>query len=173
MLTKINLFIIKIKIMNSKVVVLANEETKAVVNVSENNPDYGYIRVAQSRVVTGANGWLDVKRVTAIVPGEVEKLQAAGFAEGQELDGRIVTTESLSPFNPENPSKDLKRAGDENAPICTLMGKPIYQKRTWTLDNNMEDTLIAHDNKEEISAYNNTQKESAVAQPNDDFSIGG
>jgi len=37
--------------MNSKVIVLADEKTKAVVNVSENNPDYGYFRVEQSKVV--------------------------------------------------------------------------------------------------------------------------
>jgi len=52
------------------------------------------------------------------------------------------------------------------------MGKPIYQQRTWTVDANLEDELIAHDNKDEIRAYN-ANKTSAVTQPNEDFSIGG
>ena len=158
--------------MNSKVIVLADETTKAVINVNENKPDYGYIKVAQSRVTTGTNGWLDVRRVTALVPGELEKLRSAGFQEGQELPGRIRTLESLTPFNESNPEKDLKRAGSASAPICTVEGNSIYQQRVWTVDANLQDELIAHDNKEEISAYNATKK-SAVAQPNEDFSIGG
>tara|TARA_R100001443_G_scaffold29490_2_gene42702 strand:- start:661 stop:1137 length:477 start_codon:yes stop_codon:yes gene_type:complete len=158
--------------MNSKVVVLANEKTKAVVNVNENKPDYGYIMVAQSKIVTGSNGWLDVKRVTAVVPGNMEKLTGAGFYEGQELPGKIRTQESLEPFSDVNIEKQMKRAGGENAPVCTLMGKPIYQQRTWTVDANLEDELIAHDNKDEIRAYN-ASKADAVTQQNEDFSIGG
>ncbi len=157
--------------MNSKVVVLADEKTKAVINVSENNSDYGYVRVAQSKVITGANGWLDVRRITAIVPGEMAKLTGAGFYEGQELPGKIRTQESLEPFSDVNIEKQLKKAGNENAPVCTLMGKPIYQQRTWTLDASLEDELVAHDNKEEIVAYN-TNKKSAITQTNEDFSIG-
>ena len=158
--------------MNSKVTVLADEKTKAVVNVSENNPDYGYIRVAQSKVVTSANGWLDVKRITAIVPGEMSKLTEAGFYAGQELPGKIITLESLEPFSDVNVEKQLKRAGSEDAPVCTLMGKPIYQKRTWTLDAGLEDDLISHDNIDEIKAYNANKKSTAI-QPNEEFSIGG
>tara|TARA_R110000751_G_scaffold94842_2_gene185146 strand:+ start:47 stop:523 length:477 start_codon:yes stop_codon:yes gene_type:complete len=158
--------------MNSKVIVLADEKTKAVVNVNENKPDYGYIRVAQSKVKTSANGWLDVKRVVALVPGEMVTLTSAGFYEGQELPGKIRTMEAFEPFNTVNPEKDLKRAGSIDAPVCTAAGKPIYQQRLWTVDATLEDQLIAHDNKEEISAYN-ANKKSAVAQPNEDFSIGG
>ena len=44
--------------MNSKVVVLGDETTKTVVNVSENNPDYGYIRVQQVRTMIDDNGFL-------------------------------------------------------------------------------------------------------------------
>lgn len=161
--------------MNSKVVVLADEKTKAVINVNENKPEYGYVRVAQSKVVTGANGWLDVKRITALVPGEMVKLTEAGFYEGQELPGKIRTQESLEPFSDVNVEKQMKRAGGENAPVCSLMGKPIYQQRTWTVDASLEDELIAHDNKDEIRAYNANNKaaQSAVEQPNEDFSIGG
>ena len=35
--------------MNSKVKVVANATTGAVVNVSENNPDYAYIRLEQTK----------------------------------------------------------------------------------------------------------------------------
>ena len=43
--------------MNSKVTVLADEKTGAVVNVSENNTDYGFIRVQQQRTMIDDNGF--------------------------------------------------------------------------------------------------------------------
>ena len=76
--------------MNSKVTVLADETTQAVVNISQNNPDYGYVRVQQIRTMIDDNGFLRRKPVSALIPATVEELQATGFFAGQQLDGKIV-----------------------------------------------------------------------------------
>ena len=51
--------------MNSKVTVLSDEKTGAVVNQSENNADYGFIRVQQQRTMIDDNGFLRRKSISA------------------------------------------------------------------------------------------------------------
>ena len=96
--------------MNSKVIVLADETTGAVVNVSE-NPEFGYIRCQQTKAIIDKNGFLSRKVLTALIPGQIEDLKALGYYDGQVLDANIVVDESLSPFNKKDPSRDLKVAG--------------------------------------------------------------
>jgi hypothetical protein len=137
--------------MNSKVVVLADETTGAVVNVSQNNPEYGYLRVQQVRTMIDDNGFLRRKPVSALIPGTVDELQASGFFAGQELDGKIIVEESLEPFNEKNPDRDLKIAG-ETGIVCTLGGLPIYRRTKMSFDGSLTDTLIKHDNVEQLRA---------------------
>jgi hypothetical protein len=127
--------------MNSKVVVLGDETTKTVVNVSENNPDYGYIRVQQIRTMIDDNGFLRRKPVSALIPGTLSELTESGFYAGQQLDGKIVVEESLEPFNAKTPERDLKVAGDTGI-VCTIGGLPIYRRTKFTLDGTAQDTLI-------------------------------
>jgi hypothetical protein len=159
--------------MNSKVIVLADDTTGAVVNVSENNPDYGYIRVSQVRTVVDDNGFLRRKQITALMPALVADLQEMKLFANQQLDGKIVVEESLEPFNTKAPQRDLKVAG-ETGIVCTLGGLPIYRRTKFTFDSNASDISVRHDNIEELrnayAAQNNTQ--SAIA-PNQDFSIKG
>lgn len=137
--------------MNSKVVVLADEATGAVVNVSQNNSEYGYIRVQQVRTMIDDNGFLRRKPVSALIPGTVDELKASGFFAGQELDGKIIVEESLEPFNEKNPERDLKIAG-ETGIVCTLGGLPIYRRTKMSFDGSASDTLIKHDNVEQLRA---------------------
>ena len=65
--------------MNSKVIVLADETTGAVVNVSQNNSEYGYIRVQQVRTMIDDNGFLRRKPISALVPGTLAELKESGF----------------------------------------------------------------------------------------------
>jgi hypothetical protein len=81
--------------MNSKVFVQA-DETGAVINVSENNPDYGYVRVQQTRTMVDDNGFLRRKVITALLPALIEDLQEMNLYAGQALDGKIVIEESLN-----------------------------------------------------------------------------
>lgn len=158
--------------MNSKVVVLGDEQTGVVINVSENNPDYGYFRVEQVKAVVDDSGFISRKKVTAIVPGLVEDLKSFGYYVGQEIEGKVVIEESLTPFNKKDPSRDLKIAGDTGI-RCTLGGMPIYRRTKFTFDVSKSDVSIQHDNVEELrQAYAKANRTNAIA-PNEDFSIEG
>ena len=61
--------------MNSKVFVQA-DETGAVINVSENNPEFGYVRVQQTRTMIDDNGFVRRREISALMPGSVEDLKA-------------------------------------------------------------------------------------------------
>ena len=73
----------------SKVVVTA-DKTGNIIGVSENNPEYGYVRVEQSGSFINDQGWLRVSRRSALIKGLVKDLVETGFTEGQELEGKIV-----------------------------------------------------------------------------------
>ena len=155
--------------MNSKVTVLADEKTGAVVNVSENNTDYGFIRVQQQRTMIDDNGFLRRKSISALVPGTVSELTDAGFYAGQQLDAKIVVEESLEPFNTKTPERDLKIAG-ETGVVCTLGGLPIYRRTMLSFDATTADALIKHDNVDELRAAYDAQKSKSALKPNADFS---
>ena len=159
--------------MNSKVIVTADATTGTVVNVSE-NPEFGWIRVEQVRTMIDDNGFLKRKVVSAIVPGPLADLQASGFFAGQQLDGKIVVEESLEPFNKKTPERDLKIAG-ETGIVCTLGGLPIYRRTKYSLDGSTQDSLIKHDNVEELrAAYASSQRANTEALKNaagQDFNI--
>jgi hypothetical protein len=157
--------------MNSKVIVLA-DETKAVVNVSENNPDYAYVRFQQVRTMIDDNGFARRKTITAIMPGLLEDLTAMNLFAGQQLDGKIVIEESLTPFNKKTPERDLKIAG-ETGIVCTLGGLPIYRRTKFSFNSATQDSTLDHDNVDELRAAYAAQKSTAAVVPNEDFSIEG
>lgn len=157
--------------MNSKVIVLA-DETGAVVNVSENNPEYGYVRVKQTRTMIDDNGFARRKSITALMPGLLEDLNEMGLFAGQQLDGKIVIEESLTPFNKNNPTRDLKVAGGTGI-VCTLGGLPIYRRTKFTFNTSTADSTVEHDNVDELRAAYSAQKSNSAVVPNEDFSIEG
>lgn len=134
--------------MNNSVVVTAGKGGQ-IVNISQNNPEYGYIRVQQTRMSV-ENGWARKKTLSALIPGTVEDLKGLGFKDGDVLPGRIQIKESLEPFNAEDPEKDLKIAGNTGI-VCTLGGEPIYRKTFYNEDGEA-DIRILHDNGDAISA---------------------
>jgi hypothetical protein len=154
--------------MNSKVKVVADATSGAVIVQSEKNPDYGYVRLEQPRTGIDDNGFLRTKKLSTLVHGTITELQEAGFYNGQELPGKIVISESLTPFNKKDPNRDLKIAGETGIP-CTINGEAIYRKTVYSLASNCEDVLIKHDNVEQLkAAYTKTEKV-AVIKPNDAF----
>jgi hypothetical protein len=136
--------------MGTKVTVIGNEQGQ-VINVSANNPEYGYIRVVQTRTMFDESGFLRARKVYALIPGRVEELEMAGFRANQELNGQIIVKESLTPFNENDPERDLKIAGDTGI-VCSVEGQPIYRRTQFAASSNVEDTLIQHDNVEELRA---------------------
>jgi hypothetical protein len=156
--------------MNSKVTVIADETTGAVVNPS-NNPQFGYVRVQQIRTMIDDNGFLRRKPVSALIPGLLSELKESNFYAGQQLDGTIVVEESLTPFNDKTPERDLKIAG-ETGIVCTLGGLPIYRRTKVSFTNNAQDTLIKHDNVEELrAAYDAQTARAKTLKPNNDFDL--
>jgi len=142
--------------MSNRVRVVADKNGN-IIGVSTNNPEYGYVRVEQTAVQINNDGWLRNVRRSALIKGKVEDLSEVAFREGQELAGKIVITESLTPFNPVNPDRDLKIAGDTGV-ICRIDDQPIYRQSFYTTNDNAFDELITHDNAEEIREVQTAQK---------------
>ena len=141
--------------MNNSVKVTANEAGQ-VVNISKNNPEYGYIRVAQERAVF-ENGWARKRTLSALISGTVEDLKSLGFGSGMSLPGKIQIVEQFEAFSEKNPEKDYKIAGATGI-VCCSDGQPIYRKTFYTEDDSAADSLEAHNNTEEIKAkYAETQ----------------
>jgi hypothetical protein len=159
--------------MESKVKVVADQTTKAVVNVS-NNESYGYIRLEQVRtVIDEKTQFLKRKVFSTLIHGEIEALRAAGYYAGQELPGNILIEESFVPFNSKNPERDLKIAGSTGI-VCigqdidgTL--KPIYRRNVYSPGSKKEDFTIDHVNKEEIKAAFAAQSAVKALTPNNSF----
>jgi len=129
-----------------------------VIGVSQNNPEYGYVRVEQSVTQISEAGWLKPVKRSALIKGKVEDLAEAGFVEGHELSGKIIVKESLTAFNPENPDRDLKIAGVTGV-VCTIDDQPIYRQTFYTSNQEAYDDLITHDNTIEIREVQAAQKE--------------
>jgi hypothetical protein len=158
----------------SKVTVVGDPTTKAVIVVSENNPIYGYVKLTQKVSIVDDNGFLRLKPISTLLHSTVEELEAMNFYAGQELPGKIVIQESLKPFNEKAPQRDLKVAGSTGI-VCTLNGNPIYRRTIYKADSSMENTLIQHDNVEQLRTAYATAGRSSAIKPNtsEDFSIGG
>lgn len=133
-----------------KVTVTADPSGQAI-SVSKDSPNYGFVRVSQTRTIVDDRGWIRAKDVAALILGSVEDLKKAGFQSGQELEGKIVIKESLTPFNKKNPEKDLKVAGNTKI-TCMVGNKPIYRKAFYSQDAETKDVLVAHTNVEAIRA---------------------
>lgn len=159
--------------MDSKVIVLADEATGTIINVSENNPEYGYVKLQQVRNVIDDNGFLRRKPVNALLPGTVVDLKMLNLFSGQALTGKIVIEEGLEPFNSKTPERDLKIAGSTGI-VCTWQGLPIYRRTKFTFDASLEDSYQKHDNVDELrAAYAVSTGKSQAIKPNEDFSIEG
>jgi hypothetical protein len=152
----------------SKVLVVSNEDGN-VVQTSENNSEFGHIRVEQTRAIIDDRGWVNRKKYVALIAGKIEDLEALEYRDGQELEGKIIVKESLTPFNVKTPDRDLKYAGNSGI-ICLHNDSPIYRKCIYTLDITANDELIQHTNVDEIKeAYNKSVSKKLT--PSQDFSL--
>lgn len=134
---------------HEKKVIVTADESGAVIIISENNPAWGHIRVTQKRVIVDEKGFAKAKTMSALIPGELADLKAFGYVKNQEIEGRVIVKESLTPFNPKEPERDLKIAGKTGI-ICTLDGQPIYRKTFYTENLSARDVRIQHTNGEDI-----------------------
>jgi hypothetical protein len=157
--------------MNSTVKIVADATTGAVVRVSETNPEFASVRLEQTRTVIGNNNFIERKTVSTLLQGATSDLTAMGFYAGQELPGSIVVEESMTPFNKKNPERDLKIAG-ETGIVCRVGDQPIYRRSTYSTASNAQDTLIKHDNVEQLrSAYAQNNSAGIRNAAGQDFNI--
>lgn len=158
--------------MLSSVIVKSDETTGTVINVSKNNNLYGYVKVEQIKTVIDDNGFLSSKPISALIIGSLLDLELAGFKANQKLDGHIIIEESLTPFNTKNPEKQIKIAGQTGIK-CTIDGQPIYRRTRFTYgQSNIHDTLLKHDNTEEIkTALANIENKNIMSNVANDFDI--
>jgi len=152
--------------MNSKVKVTAEEVTGNVVVVSKNNPEWGHIRVEQSRTMIDDNGFARKRNISALIHGTVEDLKSFKWVNGQEVPGKIIAKESLEPFNYNQAERDYKIAGKTGI-VCCQDGQPIYRKTFYTLNSSAEDVLVAHNNIEDIRAAYSTSNEEVSSDMTD------
>lgn len=125
----------------SKVTVTAKDGNVVVLT----DDAFGYIRVEQTITSFTERGFASAKTQSALIFGEVSVLRGLGWRDNQEVPGKIVIKESLTPFNKKNPEKDLKTAGTTGI-ACTKNGRNIYRRAVYTQDVTAQDELIAHDN---------------------------
>lgn len=142
--------------MKSKVTVVGDQSGN-VINISNNNPEYGYIRLEHQAAQINEQGWLKVAKRSTLIKGKVEDLISCNYKEGQQLPGKIVVIESLVPFNTINPDRDLKVAGNSGV-ICRIDDQPIYRQTFYTTNDDVQDTFLNHDNSEEIKDVIAAQK---------------
>lgn len=140
----------------SKVTVTADKNGN-VIGISSNNPEYGYIRVEQLTVQINDQGWLRNVKRGALIKGKVEDLLECNYKEGDFIPGKIVVRESLTPFNPLNPDRDLKIAG-ETGVICRIDDQPIYRQTFFTSNLSAVDEFITHNNSDEIKDVQSAQR---------------
>ena len=151
--------------MQKQVEILADDMGN-VIRQSNNNSEYGYIRLQQDRVTFGNGGWVKRSKVSTLLHGKLEDLQSLDFKADSELAGKIIIKEQLEPFNSNDPDRDYKYAGDTGI-ICCVDGKPIYRKTFFVADSTAQDVLLAHTNGEDIKDANGTSntKSNSIGVP--------
>jgi len=138
-------------------VTVAADKNGNVIGISPNNPEYGWIRVEQNARVINDRGWLRNSKRSALIKGKVEDLVASNYKDGEEITGKIIVVESHDPFNPENPDRDIKIAGDTGV-ICRVDDQAIYRQTFFTPNVNAQDELIMHTNADEIKEVQSAQR---------------
>ena len=136
---------------NQRIDIVPNEQGN--VYRESSNKELHYIRLSQSSLKF-SNNFLKKVTLSCLVFGQLEELKEA-FSNLKSLTGKLVIKESFTPSDSNDLERDLKRAGSDDAPICTANGKPIYRTIFYDPTSSIEDTLIPHTNVEEIRAFHN------------------
>jgi len=133
-----------------------------VIRVGKNSI-YGHVRITQDSVGFSASGWVNNRKLSALIHGKVEDLKDIGIAKMKTLPGKIYIIEKFEPFSEADPNRDLKVAG-ETGIVCvgtnTETGEvdcPIYRKSFYDQTGTRSDSLIPHTNSENIKEANGAQ----------------
>tara|TARA_B100001741_G_scaffold112190_1_gene92173 strand:+ start:186 stop:1220 length:1035 start_codon:yes stop_codon:yes gene_type:complete len=133
----------------SKVQVVVDASGNTIRQLPKDNPDYGFIKLEQSRIMIDTNNFVNIKRFSTLIRGKIKELEQTGLQHVREIDGKIYVIEQVTPFNVENPDYDLKYDSITNNVCVTPEGGPIYSKTFYSHDENVSDTLVPHNNIED------------------------
>jgi hypothetical protein len=144
--------------------IAVNSKNGLVLTPFKNNPKMGYIIIKQDDSIF-INNWLNKSTRTAILRGPLEGMEAV--SKMTTLPGRIQVCEYLEDNIPHHWSKTLpkaaslqdaltqadayKKAGTGGA-YLTKNGKRIVRFTVYDGPGQSIDTIIQHDNGEEIAA---------------------
>lgn len=143
------------------VIVTVNPQTNAIFTqqfnadntpkLDKNGKPFGYIRLSQPRFNLGAaylNGGVSDVSTLRAMPVEVWNKVKGFYTPNMEINGNIRVMETID----ENIHKNgvgtgykIKRAGKDGE-ILTKGGLPIYAKTEYTLEENVLDVRVQHDN---------------------------
>ena len=150
--------------------------TGAAVRVYTNNPEYGYVVLETEDLVFGA-GWIRETTRTCLLRSQVTVLNK--FAAMANIPGRIQILEFLEDNIPANIQKDnlrddvayeeaistfIKRAGPDG-PALTIGGKRIVKFTTYDPSGQSMDTVLSHDNVNEVAQFRASIKEDDANLP--------
>jgi len=156
--------------MNSKVYVVADENGNVI--RQSKNPEYGYVRIVQDRITINEKDWVEKKTFSALLKGKIKDLESMGIKTMRHLPGNIIVVESTEPFD-NDPTRNLKIAGETGIVLCTADGEPIYRTTKYDASGCREDVLVQHGNVEELRRARvnegNTTNEEPVNQTSFDF----
>jgi hypothetical protein len=163
----------------SKVLITLNASTNQIVTAYKDKPTYGYIQLTQDSVsLNGA--WLKESKRSTLVRAEVSLLNK--FIEANkslQLPGNIIVKEFKESELPQamadkylakNQSYEqaiqqyVKRAG-KDAPELTIEGQRILRFSEWDITGNEVDSIIEHDNQEQLSQWRAQVKAQASLLP--------
>lgn len=134
----------------SKVTVTADKAGNVIIP-SQNNLEWGYIRLIQIRTIVGEDGFARKRPASALIVGTLDVLQGFEYTKDQELPGKIIFKEQLTPFSKKDPARDYKIAGTTKI-VCCIDGQPIYRKSFYTQNKDAVDILLQHTNGDDIKA---------------------
>lgn len=158
--------------------IVPNKTTGLAVGISTNNPDMGYVRIAQEILKINASGFLVKSKNSMLITGEVANLQEfVSMHPSGNLPGKICTTDVLESevantrfigkFNKaisyeENIAKFAKAAGNDG-PVLHVDGDVILRFSEYDNTGLNQDVKINHTNVDEVSTFQAAAKAKADA----------
>lgn len=157
----------------------APNKSGALITVSTKNPAWGSLRLASElTAIDPTTGFIRATKKSFLIKDKVEGLQALLEANPNGLVGKLYTIEFVESDVPadfkallnknlsyeEAVATFVKRAGADG-PELTVGGERIMRYTKYDASNKMFDTIVTHDNQDEIAQWRATQTAGAVVLP--------
>jgi hypothetical protein len=154
----------------------APNKSGALITVSTKNPAWGSLRLASElTAIDPTTGFIRATKKSFLIKDKVEGLTALLEANPNGLVGKLYTVEFIESEAPadfksllnKNLSYEeaiatfVKRAGADG-PELTVGGERILRYTKYDASNKMYDTVVTHDNQEEVATWRATQTEGSA-----------